>query len=95
MSSGEVYATQFAIRLPDGNLYLSPMSGAVVTWSERAGAEYVMEQLRAHATHIGAGTWDAQIVYRYCTPFVCEGDDAGRLVDELTAWLQRETGGGR
>jgi len=88
------FTLQFAIRLPDGNLWLSPLSGAVVTWSDRPGAEHVLEQLKIQAASIGLG-FLGTIVYRYCTPFIDETANGSGLVDELTAWLQRETGGNR
>lgn len=86
------FAMQYAILLPDGNLWLSPLSGGVVTWTERAGAENVLQQLRLQAQSIGVAFLGI-VVHRYCTPFIDDSTDSAGLVDELTAWLQRETGG--
>lgn len=92
MSADNGFTMQFAIRLPDGNLYLHPMSGSVVTWSEREGAELVLAQLQAHAASIGIPGYIGTIEHRYCTPFIADGDPAEQLVDELTAWLQQQGG---
>ena len=93
MSGDNDFTMQFAIRLPDGNHYIHPHSGAVVTWSEKAGAEYVLAQLQAHAASIGIPGYIGTIEHRYCTPFIAEGDPAEQLVDELTTWLKQQSGG--
>ena len=87
------FSVQYAIRLPDGQMYLSPFSGAVVTWSQEEGAEHVCQQLRAHAVAIGL-EWTGTIVRRYCTPFIGPQDPAEHLVAELETWLQQQAGGG-
>jgi hypothetical protein len=88
------FTIQFAIRLPDGELYLSPMSGAVVTWSSREGAEHVLAQLREYAQSMGIREYAGAIVRRYCTPFVGEGQDvAAEMFEELTKWLAQNSGG--
>lgn len=86
------HTIQYGIRLPDGNMWRSPLSGAEVTWTERGGAEHVLEHLRTHAASMGM-VFGGTVVRRYCTPFIDETDDGARLVEELTAWMRRETGG--
>ncbi|MCV7205280.1 hypothetical protein H7J71_25060 [Mycolicibacterium peregrinum] len=94
MSAPNDFAIQYAIQLPNGQLYLSPQSGAVVTWSEREGAEYVLDQLAAHSHHMGMTDWTAHIVHRYCTPFVpLDQALAEQMIDELTTWLHKQGGG--
>lgn len=92
MSSSHDYAMQYAIRLPDGSLWTNPHNGGSVSWSEREGAEAALEQIRAQAAAIQA-QFHGEVVYRYCTPFLSDGDDASGLIDELTAWLEKQTGG--
>ena len=89
------FTVQYAIRLPDGQMFTNAMNGAVVTWSERRGAEHVWAQLRDHAATVGVTQWAGVIVHRYCTPFIGPQDPAEHLVDELTRWLQQQDGGAR
>lgn len=93
MSSNE-FATQWAIELPDGELFKSAMSGAVITWSERAGAEHVLEQLRVQASFMGITEYGGRIGRRFCTPFIFDTDNGDALMDELSKWLSEQTGGG-
>jgi hypothetical protein len=86
------FTTQFAIRLPDGGYFLSPHSDAVVTWSEEAGAQYVLEQLRAHAAAMGINDYLGVVVHRYCTPFIGPADEGAQLIDELQTWLKQQGG---
>lgn len=87
------FATQYAIRLPDGELFKSPHNGAVWTWSEFDGALHVLRQLQEQAHAMGIAAYGGSIVHRYCTPFVGDDDNAAALIDELTAWLAQQTGG--
>jgi hypothetical protein len=41
---------------------------------------------------MGMPNWSGEIVRQYCTPWLADTDSGERLVDELTAWLVRETG---
>lgn len=86
------FSIQYAIRLPDGQMFTSPYSGAVVTWSEQCGAQHVWQQLRDQAAAMGVPEWAGVIVHRYCTPFLGPQDPAEHLVDELTTWLQSQGG---
>lgn len=87
------FSIQYAIRLPDGNLYCSPLSGAVVTWSSREGAEYVLSQLATQATMMGIANYGGSIEHRYCTPFApVDQALAEQMIDELTKWLYQNGG---
>lgn len=88
------FAKRYAIRQPDGDLFKSPLTGGIVTWDEPAGAQHVLDQLRQAVAQTGM-VYTGTIVWQLCTPFIDDTADSSKLVDELTAWLQRETGGNR
>lgn len=85
------YATRWAIRLPDGRLAMSSV-GQAWMWNDRATAEQAIGYFQHNAERMGITDWRGEIVRQYCTPWLADSDTAERLVDELTAWLARETG---
>lgn len=86
------FTTQFAIRMPDGQMLTNPFTGFVATFSDRALAEQAWQHLRAQAASVGVSEWAGVIVHRYCTPFLGPQDPAEHLVNELTTWLQQQGG---
>lgn len=89
------FTIQWAVRLPDGQMFLHPVSGAAVTWSSREGAQYVLDQLREQARAMGVHNYAGALVRRYCTPFIGEADGqdvAAAMIDEITEWLHRQGG---
>lgn len=89
----EGFTLQYAVRLPDGELYASPNDHPYL-WSTREGAELMLEVLSQRAHAMGARDWHGRIEYQVCSPFLVPDDQAaGRLADEIQAWLQQQTGG--
>lgn len=86
------YLERFAIRLPCGELAQSPY-GQAWMWDERAKAERAIAYFRAGAQRIGVTDWNGEIVRQLCTPWLGDNDRADHLIEELTRWLERETGG--
>ena len=85
------YKTRWAIRLPDGRLAVSTF-GQEWLWDNRDDAERAIGYFRHNAERMGMPNWSGEIVRQYCTPWLADTDSGERLVDELTAWLVRETG---
>lgn len=90
--TSEGFTLQFAIRLPDGNLALNPITSQPLLWADEAGAEKVLGMLRTNAASIGVSDWAGEIVRRLCTPFVSVSDPAEQLVAELSEWLKQQAG---
>jgi hypothetical protein len=86
------FTLHYAIRLPNGELFTA-YNGEVARWSEQRYAENVLRQLAEQATAMGITEYLGQIVRSYATPFIGPNDGGEQLVDELQAWLRRETGG--
>lgn len=88
------FSTRWGIRTPDGSMFKSPYSGAVVTWNDRERADEILDQLRTQATFMGVTDYKGTVVRQLCTPFVGDDDNVDRLIDELSAWLSQQTGSG-
>lgn len=92
MSGAEDFTIQYAIELPNGDMFVNPHNGAVVTWSAFDGAKGVYDQLVAQAQHMGM-TFGGQIVHRYCSRFIGRADQAHHLIAELEQFLRAQGGG--
>lgn len=88
------FSTRWGIRMPDGSMFKSPYSGAVVTWNDRERAEEILEQLRTQSAFIGVTDYKGCVVRQLCTPFVSDTDNVDHLMDQLSAWLTQQTGSG-
>lgn len=86
------YQQRYAIRLPDGNLAISPF-GEPWNWEDRAKAERAIEYFRLGAERVGVHDWNGEIVRQLCTPWIGDRDRYDHLIDELNRWLDREIGG--
>lgn len=95
MIDDDRFQTRYAIRMPDGRLAMNSITGSPWIWVERADAEKAMGYFRAYAERLGVEDWHGQIVQQLCTPWVTECDyiTAQQFVDELTLWLEQQTGG--
>jgi hypothetical protein len=86
------FQTRYAIRLPDGNLAMAPHD-APWMWDNRDTAQRAIGYFRQSAKKIGVNDWEGEIVRQLCTPWIGDDDNAVHLMQELTDWLARETGG--
>ncbi|MCG7596310.1 hypothetical protein [Mycobacterium sp. PSTR-4-N] len=94
------FATQFAIRLPNGELYTrcqhSHLFGTQcdrepVVFDTREQAENGITMLARSAQELGIDNWAdlACIESRLCSPF-SQTDPGEQFVDELTKWTERQ-----
>ena len=91
----DAFSVRWAIRLPDGNV-ATAITGAPYMWASQEDAERALGYFKLHAEKLGVHNWRGEIVRQLCTPWVSECDDvrAAEFVDELTEWLEEQTGGG-
>jgi len=92
MNQHDWFETRWGIRLPDGTM-ATTWQGQIWSWDSRENAERAMEYFKAYSAKLGVADWNGEIVRQLCTPWISDSDDAGQLVEELSAWLARETGG--
>jgi len=97
--TGQGFTYQWAIRLPDGQLWRQPYMmpwGELATpdeptvFARRAEAERALERIRQQAAVIGID-WHGWLEFRLCTPF-SRTDPAETLVAELEEWMRRHGG---
>lgn len=91
MSTADDFTMQYAIQLPNGELFMHPFNGQVATWSEFDRAKHVYDQLAANAEVLGM-TFAGEIVHRYCTRFISRTDQAEKLILELEDYLKQQGG---
>lgn len=103
----EEFVRQFAIRMPNGQLYCKPRHNwpayfglgldlpdpapQPYIWDTRDEATATLQSLRGAATEMGIVEWFGVIVERICTPFT-QGDPAEHFAAEVDQWV-REQGG--
>ena len=92
MSDHDWFITRWGIRLPDGTM-ATTMQGQVWAWQNREDAERAAEYFKVYAAKIGISDWQGEIVRQLCTPWISEADNAEAMLEELSSWLARETGG--
>jgi len=102
--SGE-FTTQWAIRLPSGELltYQPPCTHAahifgacppprrVVVFDDKSEAEVHLDALSKQAAALGVTSWMGRIEQRTCSPFSVTDPGAG-FVDEVTKWAEQQGG---
>lgn len=90
----DAFTVRWAIRLPDGKV-AGAVTGGLYMWASREEAERALGYFEIHAEKLGVTGWRGEIVRQLCTPWVGECDDvrAAEFLDELTAWLEEQTGG--
>lgn len=90
----DAFTVRYAIRLPDGNV-ATAITGAPYMWNTAEEAERALGYFQTHAEKLGVTGWRGEIVRQLCTPWVGECSDirAAEFMDELTAWLEEQTGG--
>lgn len=95
MSTDNGFVTVYTIRLPDGQFLRNPFSGSnLVTFSDFLHADSVLDGLKAQAAAMGITDYRGEIVRAYRTPFIGVNDNASHMIDQLSAWLAKQTGGG-
>ena len=97
------FTFQYAIRLPNGSLYLKPTQRAMfasmfgpvgdpprelAVFDERSDAEEVLDEMRKVANEVGVDNLGATIVTRICSPFVGEHEDGTEFVKAVTEWIE-------
>lgn len=98
------FTFQFAVRLPNGDLYLKPTARAMMAsvfggmaydcprelavFDDRADAEEVLDEMRKVAREVGVDNLGATIVTRLCSPFVGEHEDGTEFVKAVTEWIE-------
>ena len=97
------FTFQYAIRLPNGSLYLKPTQRAMfasmfgpvgdpprelAVFDERSDAEEVLDEMRKLANEVGVDNLGATIVTRICSPFVGEHEDGTEFVKAVTEWIE-------
>ena len=94
MTDEDVFHVRYAVRLPNGKL-AAAVTGVPWMWSNREAAETAMGYFHEHAAKLGVTGWSGEIVRQLCTPWVGDCDDlrAAQFVDQLTDWLEKQTGG--
>lgn len=96
------FTRQFAIRLPNGELFSTPEVGGwyasllgvsprpqrVVVYDSREEAETALQAMQEKGAQMGI-TLVASIESRLCSPF-SQTDPGEQFVDELTKWAERQ-----
>lgn len=93
MSIPPGYTVHYGIELPDGTMAMSPY-GAPWLWDDIEAAERALGYFRYTSGRLGIADWTGRIKRRLCSPWIGELDSADGLIEELSAWLERETGDG-
>lgn len=102
--NGDGFTTQFAVRLPNGELmsYQPPHTHASYIfgaeppprrpyiYDDRAEAEAACERARKIAAELGV-TWNGHVEQRTCGPFTLTDPGAG-LGDEIEKWAETQGG---
>jgi hypothetical protein len=98
------YTLQFAIKLPNGALYLKPTQRAMfasmfgpvgdpprelAVFDERSDAEEVIDEMRKLANEVGVDNLGATIVTRLCSPFLADHDDVAGFVAHIAEWVEK------
>lgn len=92
MTDPDWLITRWGIRNPDYTM-ATTWQGQVWMWDSRDDAERAMGYFRAAAEKLGVTGWEGTIVRQLCTPWLGENETPGRMVDELTRWLEQQIGG--
>jgi hypothetical protein len=98
------FTFQYALRLPNGDLYLKPTRPSMFTamfyatppeperelavFDTRADAEEVLEDMRKVAREVGVDNLGATIVTRLFSPFVGEHEDGTEFVQAVMEWIE-------
>lgn len=98
------FVRQFAIRMPNGELWHRPGSGMfegmfglpnaprrAAIWDTPAEAAEALQGIRDKAAQMGISEWFGVVVQRLCTPFT-QGDPTEHFADEVTQWMQQQGG---
>jgi hypothetical protein len=101
------FTFQYALRLPNGSLYLKPTQRAMfasmfgpvgdpprelAVFDQRSDAEEVLDEMRKLAREVGVDNLGATIVTRLCSPFVGEHEDGTEFVKAVTEWIEGHRG---
>lgn len=89
----EGFTYQYAIRMPDGNLYAHPFNGKPLLWDSHEAATAALESMRLSASGMGVPHWAGHIVWQLCSPFMGATDPATGIAEEIQAWLHKQPGG--
>ena len=92
MNEHDWFITRYGIRLPDGNMAMT-MQGQPWMWENLEDAERAIGYFRTNAEKLGVGEWHGEIVRQLATPWIGQADNADLMVQELSAWLERQVGG--
>lgn len=94
----EELAKQFAIRLPNGELYSQCSASIfgtpeckVVVFDTEEQAGQVLNNLKAVAAQLGIPGWAGWIEHRICSPFSAT-DPTAAFVDDVTKWAAQQGG---
>ena len=92
MNGPDWFQERWGIRNPDGSM-ATTWQGQVWIWETKEEAERAVGYFKAAAAKLGVADWQGVIVRQLCTPWIGESDNSDGLVEELSAWLSRQTGG--
>lgn len=93
MNEHDWFTVRYGIRLPGGKM-ATTIHGQVWMWDTVEEAERAVGYFRTYAERqLGINDWTGEIVRQLCTPWISPDDNADLMVKELSAWLERQTGG--
>lgn len=87
------FTLQYAIKLPDGELFKFQIHAEhPALFGDRNLAEQTLNELRDGMRRMGIHEWAGRIVFQVVSPFIDLDDPAATVVDEISAWLQAQQG---